>query len=131
MSLHAAVEPERGRPASVPDEAAEQASAALEGRVDQAPDDLTCAEDLPAQVGASIRRGLTAGGRTYGVTITTTSAEGGQRRVRHPGRRRAPRNRPAPGPTPSQGPDFPHTFTHVTHRPTGLIALGWGTPTPP
>ncbi|MGW7293856.1 DUF4333 domain-containing protein [Streptomyces xiamenensis] len=65
-----------GEPVVDKDEVAEQASAALEERVGQAPDDLTCAEDLPAKVGASIRCELTAGGQTYGVTITTTSAEG-------------------------------------------------------
>ncbi|MGW8849645.1 DUF4333 domain-containing protein [Streptomyces xiamenensis] len=65
-----------GEPVVGKDEVAAQASAALEERVGQAPDDLTCAEDLPAKVGASIRCELTAGGRTYGVTITTTSAEG-------------------------------------------------------
>ncbi|MBR8741006.1 DUF4333 domain-containing protein [Nocardiopsis sp. MG754419] len=58
------------------DDVAEQATAVLTEQVGQAPDDLTCPEDLPAEVGASIRCELTAGGETLGVTVTTTSVEG-------------------------------------------------------
>ncbi|MFF2376948.1 DUF4333 domain-containing protein [Streptomyces xiamenensis] len=76
LSLLLAAGCSSGEPVVDKDEVAQQASAALEERVGQAPDDLTCAEDLPAKVGASIRCELTAGGQTYGVTITTTSAEG-------------------------------------------------------
>lgn len=66
-----------GEPAAVPaDEVARQAAAVLEEQVGQAPDDLTCPEDLPAEVGASIRCDLTAGGRILGVTITATAVEG-------------------------------------------------------
>ncbi|WP_344090903.1 DUF4333 domain-containing protein, partial [Nocardiopsis composta] len=55
---------------------AQEAAAVLEEQVGQTPDDLTCPEDLPAEVGSSIRCELTAGGQTLGVTITTTSVEG-------------------------------------------------------
>ncbi|MFW5417753.1 DUF4333 domain-containing protein [Nocardiopsis sp. CNT-189] len=66
-----------GGAAAVPaDEVAKEAAAVLEEQVGQAPDDLTCPEDLPAEVGSSIRCELTAGGETLGVTVTTTSAEG-------------------------------------------------------
>lgn len=58
------------------EEIATQAAAVLEEEVGQAPDDLTCSEDLPAQVDASIRCELTGDGHTYGVTVTTTSVEG-------------------------------------------------------
>ncbi|WP_159942104.1 MULTISPECIES: DUF4333 domain-containing protein [unclassified Nocardiopsis] len=58
------------------DEIADQAAAALEEEVGQALDDLTCDESLPAEVGASIRCELTAGGQVYGVTVTTTSVDG-------------------------------------------------------
>ena len=57
-------------------EVAEQASRELEQQVGRAPDDLTCSEDLPAEIDASIRCELTDSGQTYGVTVTTTSAEG-------------------------------------------------------
>ncbi|SIO89430.1 DUF4333 domain-containing protein [Nocardiopsis sp. JB363] len=56
---------------------AEQSSAELTEIVGQAPDSFTCAEDLPAQVGAEIRCELMDGPSTYGVTITTTSVNGG------------------------------------------------------
>jgi hypothetical protein len=58
------------------DDVAEQASAVLEEQVGQAPDEFTCPEDLPAEVGASIRCELTEAGQTYGVTVTTTSVDG-------------------------------------------------------
>lgn len=51
----------------------EQAEIQLEQQVGQRPD-ITCAEDLPAEVGASIECELTADGLpdTYGVTMTVT-----------------------------------------------------------
>lgn len=58
------------------DEVARQASAVLEQQVGYAPDDITCPEDLPAEVGSSIRCELSTQGQTYGVTVTTTSVEG-------------------------------------------------------
>lgn len=58
------------------EEISRQASAALEEQIGRAPDDLTCPEDLPGEVGASIRCELTDGGQSYGVTVTTTAVEG-------------------------------------------------------
>jgi hypothetical protein len=50
---------------------------ALEETVGERPD-ITCPEDLPAEVGAETRCTLTAGGdpTEYGVTVTVTSVEG-------------------------------------------------------
>ncbi|MFC9085245.1 DUF4333 domain-containing protein [Nocardiopsis dassonvillei] len=56
---------------------AERSSEMLAEQVGQTPDDFTCPEDLPAEVGAEIRCELTAGGQTLGVTVTTTSVDGG------------------------------------------------------
>lgn len=58
------------------EEVATQAATVLEQEVGRAPDDVTCSEDLPAEVDASIRCELTGDGFTYGVTVTTTSVEG-------------------------------------------------------
>lgn len=66
-----------GGPAAVASEdIAEQAALELEQQVGRAPDDLTCSEDLPAEVDSSVCCELTDGGQTYGVTVTTTSVEG-------------------------------------------------------
>ncbi len=66
-----------GGPSAVPaDEVAEQSSEMLAEQIGQAPDELTCPEDLPAEVDAEIRCELTHGGESLGVTITTTSVEG-------------------------------------------------------
>ena len=66
-----------GGPATVDSQdVAEQAALELEQQVGRAPDDLTCSEDLPAEVDASVRCELTADGQTYGVSVTTTSVEG-------------------------------------------------------
>lgn len=48
----------------------------LTALVGVAPDSLTCPEDLPAEVDATMRCALTSGGESYGVTITVTSVEG-------------------------------------------------------
>jgi hypothetical protein len=50
---------------------------ALEEQVGERPD-ISCPEDLPAEVGAETRCTLTAGGdpTTYGVTVTVTSVDG-------------------------------------------------------
>ncbi|MFC4565634.1 DUF4333 domain-containing protein [Nocardiopsis mangrovi] len=62
---------------SVPaEQVAETSAAELEALVGQAPQDLSCLEDLPAQVGAEIRCNFVDGGTNYGMTITTTSVEG-------------------------------------------------------
>lgn len=55
---------------------AQEAAKELEAQVGQTPDDVTCPEDLPGEVGASIRCELTAGGETLGVTVTTTEVDG-------------------------------------------------------
>lgn len=66
-----------GGPGAVPaDDVAEQSSEMLGEQVGQAPDDFTCADDLPAEVDAEIRCELVDGYETYGVTITTTSVDG-------------------------------------------------------
>ncbi|WP_017534503.1 DUF4333 domain-containing protein [Nocardiopsis alba] len=57
-------------------EVAERSSEMLEEQIGQAPDDLTCGEDLPAEVGAEIRCELTHGGESLGVTVTTTEVDG-------------------------------------------------------
>jgi hypothetical protein len=41
------------------------------------PDEVSC-PDLPAAVGATVRCDLTAGPDTFGVSVTTTSVDGGQ-----------------------------------------------------
>uniref|UniRef100_UPI00037AD9C0 DUF4333 domain-containing protein n=1 Tax=Nocardiopsis halotolerans TaxID=124252 RepID=UPI00037AD9C0 len=55
------------------DQVAQQSAAQLEATVGQALDDFSCAQDLPAEVGAEIRCNLVDGGMNYGVTVTTTS----------------------------------------------------------
>ncbi|MDS1269432.1 DUF4333 domain-containing protein [Lipingzhangella sp. LS1_29] len=61
-----------GQQAVSGDEVAEQAATQLEQQVGQRPDEVTCPEDLPAEVDATIRCELTHAGETYGVTVTTT-----------------------------------------------------------
>ncbi|TXS44344.1 DUF4333 domain-containing protein [Streptomyces sp. or43] len=58
------------------DEVAKQASAALGKQVGQEPDDVTCQDDLKAEVGATIRCELTADGKKYGMTVTAKSVDG-------------------------------------------------------
>ncbi|GAB3483235.1 DUF4333 domain-containing protein [Nocardiopsis coralliicola] len=58
------------------DQVAERSSAMLAEQVGQTPDDFTCADDLPAEVGAEIRCELASGGDTMGVTITVTEVAG-------------------------------------------------------
>lgn len=58
------------------EDVAEQVALELEQRAGHALGDLTCSEDLPAEVDASIRRELTADDQTCGVSVTTTSVEG-------------------------------------------------------
>ncbi|WP_304452997.1 DUF4333 domain-containing protein [Nocardiopsis sp. YSL2] len=59
------------------EQVAERSSEILAEQVGETPDEFTCPEDLPAEVGAEIRCELTHGGETLGVTVTTTSVEGG------------------------------------------------------
>ncbi|MEU9201015.1 DUF4333 domain-containing protein [Streptomyces sp. NPDC048332] len=58
------------------DEVAKQASAALGKKVGREPDDVTCEDDLKAEVGASIRCELTDGGKKQGMTATVKSVDG-------------------------------------------------------
>lgn len=58
------------------DELAEEVSANMEQEFGQAPEDVSCPDDLPAEVDASVSCELTADGRTYDVTVTTTAVEG-------------------------------------------------------
>ncbi|WP_340539795.1 DUF4333 domain-containing protein [Nocardioides sp. GXZ039] len=55
---------------------AEQAKQQLAASVGQEPDDVTCVDDLPAEVGATIRCTLTDAGTQYGVTVTATEVDG-------------------------------------------------------
>lgn len=66
-----------GGPGSVPaEEVAEKSSEMLAEQVGQTPDEFTCSDDLPAEVGAEIRCELTHEGESIGVTITVTSVDG-------------------------------------------------------
>ncbi|MGW5878515.1 DUF4333 domain-containing protein [Nocardiopsis terrae] len=66
-----------GGPGSVSaEEVAEKSMEMLAEQPAGAPDEFTCSEDLPAEVGAEIRCELTNGGESVGVTITTTSVDG-------------------------------------------------------
>ncbi len=56
---------------------AEQVSTQLARQIGQAPDDVTCPEDLAAEDGATTRCELTDGEQTYGVDVTVSSVEGG------------------------------------------------------
>lgn len=58
------------------DEVAKQASAALGKQVGREPDDVTCEDDLKAEVGETVRCELTADGKKYGVTVTAKSVDG-------------------------------------------------------
>lgn len=62
---------------SVPEEdVEEQVSNVLAETVGQAPDEVDCPDDLPAEVGAEMRCTLTADGESIGLTVTVTSVEG-------------------------------------------------------
>jgi hypothetical protein len=67
-----------GDPAVSKEDVAKVASAKLAEQVGQAPDDVTCEEDLPAKVGSSVRCVITAGGEKIGMTATATSVDGSQ-----------------------------------------------------
>ncbi|MGY0490358.1 DUF4333 domain-containing protein [Streptomyces sp. WG-D5] len=58
------------------DEVAKQASTALGKKVGREPDDVTCEDDLKAEVGATVRCRLTDGGQTLGMTVTAKSVDG-------------------------------------------------------
>ncbi|WP_444962331.1 DUF4333 domain-containing protein [Nocardiopsis sp. M1B1] len=58
------------------EQVAQQSATQLEAVVGRAPEDFSCPQGLPAEVGAEIRCNLVDGGMNYGVTITTTSVDG-------------------------------------------------------
>ncbi|MEE2043012.1 DUF4333 domain-containing protein [Nocardiopsis tropica] len=58
------------------EEVAQRSSEMLAEQVGHAPEDFSCSQDLPAEVGAEIRCNLVDGGTNYGVTVTTTAVEG-------------------------------------------------------
>ncbi len=62
-------------PAVDRDEVGEQSSVQLEDQYG-GDIDVTCPEDLPAEVGATIRCEVTGTGPTYGATVTVTSVDG-------------------------------------------------------
>lgn len=49
---------------------------ALEAQVGEAPDDVTCDDDLPAEVGATTQCRLTDGETVWPVDVTVNSVEG-------------------------------------------------------
>ena len=55
----------------------DQISTQLEKEVGQAPDDVSCPEDLKAEEGETMECTLTAGEDELGVTVEVTSADGG------------------------------------------------------
>ena len=58
------------------DELAKTVKSKLEESVGQPADKVTCPDDLPAEVGATTRCTLEAGGESIGVTVTTTGVDG-------------------------------------------------------
>jgi predicted small lipoprotein YifL len=54
----------------------EQITEQLTQMVGQAPDDVTCPDDLPAEEGAEMTCVLSAGGETIDVAVTVTSVDG-------------------------------------------------------
>jgi hypothetical protein len=65
-----------GSGAVAADQVEQQINQLVQERAGQPADSVDCPEDLPAEVGGSIRCTLTAQGETYGVTATVTSVEG-------------------------------------------------------
>lgn len=64
-------------PGSVPAaDVEEQVTSELTELVGQAPDDVSCPEDLPAEEGAAITCVLSAGGETIDVEVTAASVDG-------------------------------------------------------
>ncbi|MDT0270060.1 DUF4333 domain-containing protein [Streptomyces sp. DSM 44915] len=65
-----------GDPVVESEELERQVTSALTEQVGQAPDDVSCPDELPAEVGESVRCELTAGGTTIGVTVTASAVDG-------------------------------------------------------
>ncbi|WNI24227.1 DUF4333 domain-containing protein [Streptomyces sp. ITFR-16] len=57
-------------------EVAAQAKTALGKKVGSEPDDVTCEDDLKAEVGATVRCTVTSGGAKLGMTATAKSVDG-------------------------------------------------------
>ncbi|RNL78435.1 DUF4333 domain-containing protein [Nocardioides marmorisolisilvae] len=55
-----------------------QVKSGLTKSVGQAPDSVDCPKDLKGKVGATARCTLKAEGKTYGLTVTVTSVDGGK-----------------------------------------------------
>jgi len=58
-------------------DAAQQISDQLDATVGQRPDAVECPEDIPAEIGATMRCELTDGESVYGVTIRITEVTDG------------------------------------------------------
>ena len=68
-----------GGPKAVSSDSLEKkVSSALAKEAGQTPDDVSCPKDLKAKKGATVRCVLTAGSDKLGVTVTTTSVDGGR-----------------------------------------------------
>lgn len=65
-----------GAPQVDKSEVASQISTQLAQKFGEPPDDVTCPEDLDAEVGATVTCLLTEEGAEYDVTATVTSADG-------------------------------------------------------
>lgn len=59
------------------EEVEEQVATQLEAEVGQAPDDISCPGDLPAEEGETMECTLTAGSDELGVTLTVTEVDDG------------------------------------------------------
>jgi hypothetical protein len=55
---------------------AKEISTQLAQQVGHEPDSVTCPEDLPGEIGTSIRCELSDSGQMYGVTVTVTKVQG-------------------------------------------------------
>jgi ABC-type glycerol-3-phosphate transport system substrate-binding protein len=55
---------------------AKEISTQLEQQVGRAPESVTCPDDLPGEIGTSIRCELDDSGQTFGVTVTVTDVQG-------------------------------------------------------
>lgn len=64
-----------GGKAVAPEEVEEQISTRLAEQYGEAPDDVSCPEELPAEVDAQITCLLTEGGDTLDVIVTVTDVE--------------------------------------------------------
>ena len=63
-------------PVVASDDLEEEVTARLTEMAGQAPDDVTCPDDLEGEVGNTTRCTLTAGADELGVTVTVTGVDG-------------------------------------------------------